>query len=248
MGCEFATHIPFLLYLYSMKFENLIYDIILEKFASQRTIDAILDRINKNGIDSLSPYEKSLLDKISSQEDYEYTSIIQEGVNWLNDNFGDVRIISRTYPTRNEHDDDLNITSLYKNGEEVMFFDGDETLTIQTPILNAICKAHNYNPQKQKEAVDWSIREFEKTGRPVDSLKYPNWGDVTFTATFQDITGMFKIWLEGLLDINIGEFFGVHPINKEEFDEHKDKVIKIIRTGETGIEFKGDPDDLEPTV
>lgn len=57
------------------------------KESGQGSIDKILDKINLVGYENLSNYEKSLLDRYSN-DDYNYGSIEEEVVDWLNKTYG----------------------------------------------------------------------------------------------------------------------------------------------------------------
>lgn len=58
------------------------------KETKQEFINDILDKINKVGYEGLTNYEKSLLDKLSTDK-YNFSSIEDEVIDWLNNYYGE---------------------------------------------------------------------------------------------------------------------------------------------------------------
>ncbi len=68
-----------------MKFKELIRHILKESLSEQKTIDTILDKINKVGIDNLTNFEKEILSKAT-----EYSEIEDDTIKWLDSNYLDL--------------------------------------------------------------------------------------------------------------------------------------------------------------
>ena len=70
-----------------MKFKELIRDILKESLSEQKTIDSILDKINKVGIDNITNFEKEILSKAT-----EYSEIENDTKKWLDSNYSDLHL------------------------------------------------------------------------------------------------------------------------------------------------------------
>ena len=67
-----------------MKLRKFINTTIREFLNEQNSIDTILDKINKSGIDSLTPFEKEVLSKSKFDSSIEDDTIIQLNSNYSN--------------------------------------------------------------------------------------------------------------------------------------------------------------------
>ena len=68
-----------------MKFKELIIDIVRDILIEQKTIDLILDKINKVGFDNLTNFEKEILSKAT-----EHSEIENDTIKWLDSNYLDL--------------------------------------------------------------------------------------------------------------------------------------------------------------
>ncbi len=68
-----------------MKFRKLIIDIVRDILIEQKTIDVILDKINKVGFDNLTNFEKEILSKAT-----EHSEIENDTIKWLDSNYLDL--------------------------------------------------------------------------------------------------------------------------------------------------------------
>ena len=68
-----------------MKFKELIIDIVRDILIEQKTIDFILDKINKVGFDNLTNFEKEILSKAT-----EHSEIENDTIKWLDSNYLDL--------------------------------------------------------------------------------------------------------------------------------------------------------------
>jgi hypothetical protein len=68
-----------------MKFKELIIDIVRDILIEQKTIDVILDKINKVGFDNLTNFEKEILSKAT-----EHSEIENDTIKWLDSNYLDL--------------------------------------------------------------------------------------------------------------------------------------------------------------
>ena len=71
-----------------MELRKFIKTTIREFLNEQNSIDTILDKINKSGIDSLTPFEKEVLSKSNFDSSIEDDTII-----WLNSNYSNLHTI-----------------------------------------------------------------------------------------------------------------------------------------------------------
>lgn len=71
-----------------MELRKFIKTTIREYLNEQNSIDTILDKINKSGIDSLTPFEKEVLSKSKFDSSIEDDTII-----WLNSNYSNLHTI-----------------------------------------------------------------------------------------------------------------------------------------------------------
>ena len=71
-----------------MELRKFIKTTIREFLNEQNSIDTILDKINKSGIDSLTPFEKEVLSKSKFDSSIEDDTII-----WLNSNYSNLHTI-----------------------------------------------------------------------------------------------------------------------------------------------------------
>ena len=69
--------------------KSLIAEEIETILESQKYVDTILDKIGKEGIDSLTTYEKNALDSISKGKE---VSLENDVLTWLDDNYGKLTI------------------------------------------------------------------------------------------------------------------------------------------------------------
>lgn len=70
-----------------MKFKELIIDIVRDILIEQKTIDFILDKINKVGFDNLTNFEKEILSKAT-----EHSEIENDTIKWLDSNYLDLHL------------------------------------------------------------------------------------------------------------------------------------------------------------
>ena len=136
-----------------MELRKFINTTIREFLNEQNSIDTILDKINKSGIDSLTPFEKEVLSKSKFDSSIEDDTII-----WLNSNYSNLHTIKekrKSFDKIKEYvvflNDDMEMEFEYDVSEKKLYFSYEDI----RKNLGKHFNEHNFkNWFKEKYSID----------------------------------------------------------------------------------------------